>query len=321
MTVNYYVTNFYRFLPIPDVGFSQAQLEAWQAAHTPSRGLIILAPEGLNGTMEFTSTQARDEFKSWLINTFGLVISDFKDSLSGKPLFRHFKVKLRSEIVTLTTPELVPTGLDESHLSPTEWRKMLTSGQKVNLVDTRNTYEVKIGQFEGAMNPEIEQFTELPEALEAKGVAKDEPLMMYCTGGIRCEKAVLEMRRRGFSQVYQLHGGILKYLEEYPNDLFKGECFVFDDRVAVTQELAPTQSYGLCPHCSDPAAQKITCKRCGGEARICDDCLKLEVEGSTCSRECQHHYRLKPWQKAKRPFIHPLAELERAKSDKVRRAD
>lgn len=309
MATKYYVTNFYRFIPLADTAGLRLSLKelgkTWDLA-----ALIILAPEGINGTVVAKSAEVRERAKAWLTENVGLGAGDFKDSLSERLPLRQFKVKLRKEIVTLHTPELVPNSPnDPSHLSPQQWNEWLKSGRDFALVDARNSYEYKIGAFKGAIDPQTRVFTQLPEVLEkAESVQKDKPLLMYCTGGIRCEKAVLEMRRRGFKEVYQLHGGILKYLEAFPNDQFEGECFVFDDRVAVDQNLNPSKKYSLCPHCGFAADVPVTCERCSYHAKVCSDCAKQPVKGQTCSRDCAHHYHLRPDRKLKQPKVSRFAQ-------------
>ena len=148
-------------------------------------------------------------------------------------------------------------------------------------------------------DPNIDKFTEFPKYLESQNIGKDKKMMIFCTGGIRCERGILELQRQGYENVYQLEGGILKYLEEYPHDQFTGECFVFDHRVAVDQELKPSKKYGLCPHCGQPSSIKIECKRCDTENLLCDKCVEIEWKKDTCSKNCAYQYKLHPERKAK----------------------
>jgi UPF0176 protein len=155
------------------------------------------------------------------------------------------------------------------------------------ILDTRNDYEVEIGKFRGARDFALKEFSDFPRAVAESGIAKDAPVLMYCTGGIRCEKAILEMNAQGYKNVHQLDGGILNYLEKFPDQGFDGECFVFDYRVAVDQKLQPTQKYKLCPHCGQPADKPISCAKCGTEAVICRHCTGQSAV--TCSKNCAHH--------------------------------
>jgi UPF0176 protein len=243
-----------------------------------------------------------------------------KRSSSHIPPFTDFIVKIRPEIVTLGRPDLdvqkesqglalqdleaatekssgARNSASPTHLSPSQWREAMQDPEAL-LVDTRNWYEYEIGTFRGALNPKIEQFTEFPEYAE-KNLPKDKRLLIFCTGGIRCEKGIFELQQRGFNNVQQLQGGILKFLEEFPDDAFEGECFVFDQRVAVQQNLQPTETYKFCPHCGQPAKNLIPCARCDQHQKLCDLCLKLEFEGQTCSKNCAHHFQLNPGKKGK----------------------
>lgn len=156
------------------------------------------------------------------------------------------------------------------------------------LLDTRNVYETAIGKFRGAVDPKLQKFSEFSDFVTASDIPKNKKVLMYCTGGIRCEKASLEMQRLGFEDVYQLSGGILKYLEEFPDGPFEGECFVFDHRVAVDKNLRPSKQYKLCPHCGNPGDKSISCRKCGAQAIICDGCANNEYKVS-CSKNCAHH--------------------------------
>ena len=128
-------------------------------------------------------------------------------------------------------------------------------------------------------------------------------MLIFCTGGIRCEKGILEMQRRGFNNVYQLEGGILNYLEKKPGQEFEGECFVFDHRVAVDQDLKPSARYKLCPHCGQPAETKIECGRCDSEAFVCGDCLTQNFKANTCSKNCAYHFERFPGKKGEKQII------------------
>src|SRR5262249_18433563 len=133
----------------------------------------------------------------------------------------------------------------------------------------------------------LQEFKEFPKKLKDAGIPKEKKVLIYCTGGIRCEKAILEMNRQGYQSVQQLQGGILNYLREFPQQDFEGECFVFDYRVAVDQGLAPTQAYLLCPHCGQPGKEKVVCSQCGRTETVCRNCLSRGQQ--TCSKNCAHH--------------------------------
>ncbi len=290
------VTSFYRFFPLTssEVAVKRLALEA-QSARLELSGLVILAEEGCNGTVA-GSSDSIEIFKRSLDAMFGSGDWRFKDSRCSRQPFPRFRVKIRPEIVTtradITIREMERRGDHSSHLTPAEWQAVLDSGEDVVLLDTRNRYETQLGTFEGCIDPQIDNFKDFAQFVEKSGIPKDKKVLMYCTGGIRCEKASVEMEKQGYSQVYQLDGGILRYLEEFPHRKFNGECFVFDGRVALDQNLQPTTNWKLCPHCGQPGNRPISCSFCGDPAWVCEDCEKLEG-GPSCSHDCEwklsHH--------------------------------
>ncbi len=292
------ITTFYKFIPIDHIEATQNLFKQW-ANKFNIKGLIILAHEGFNATVSGTSTEELNQFKNQLLTHFKLTELNFKDSESLLLPFKRFVVKIRSEIVTLGTPDLIPPEGINYHLSPTEWNHVMDNENPI-VIDTRNWYEYNIGTFKGALNPNTEKFTEFPKYMESQKISKDQKVLIFCTGGIRCEKGILELREQGFSNVYQLQGGILNYLKEYPHKNYEGECFVFDQRVAVDQNLHPTQKYFLCPHCGQPGQKLIDCKRCDTPMHICEDCAKIEWKKDTCSKNCAYQYELHPDRKGQR---------------------
>jgi UPF0176 protein len=298
----YFVTTFYKFKHLANLETYQKALED-KAASLGMRGLVILGSEGVNSTVAAPSEEAMELFKQFVRDLFESPDVLFKNSFAPSAPFRRFKVKIRDEIVTLGTPELFPDQQKNHHLTPDEWNQVLKEESDFLLIDTRNWYETKIGTFKGAVNPGIEQFTEFPKWLEEQNYSKDKKMLIFCTGGIRCEKGILELQRQGYNNVFQLEGGILKYIEEYPEDQFEGECFVFDHRVAVDQKLEPSKKYKLCPHCGQPAEVKITCSRCDSEALICDDCSHKDWAKETCTKNCAYQYELHPGKKGPRQSL------------------
>lgn len=274
------------------------KLDLENAAHsTHVIGLLILGKEGINSTCASDSPENLSKFKQWLLSYFQLPSLNFKDSESDVAPFRMYKVKIREEIVTLGAPEIEVDKIKNHHLSPQEWNTVLKEEKDIVLLDTRNWYETEIGTFKGAITPGIDKFTEFCDYVDEMKLPKDKKMLIFCTGGIRCEKGIYEMQKRGYENVYQLEGGILNYLKEKPNDQFEGECFVFDHRVAVDQNLQPSLKYDLCPHCGQPASQSIECKRCDTEQKICNECLKIEFKKDTCSKNCAYQYELHPERK------------------------
>lgn len=299
----FYVTAFYKFIRLENLEKVKSEFQA-QAEANDVKGLCILGHEGINSTVSASSSESLDSFKVWLRERFQ--VENFKDSFSDELLFRRLAIKIRPEIVTLHTPEHFPDQKNNHHLTPTEWNQVLKNEKDYVLIDTRNWYEYNIGTFKGAINPEIDVFTEFPKFVEDNQFPKDKKMLIFCTGGIRCEKGIMELQAQGYNNVYQLEGGILKYLQEYPKDQFDGECFVFDRRVALDQELHPTQRYDLCPHCGQPGDLKINCSRCDHESLICADCAKIENKKETCSKHCANQWEKFPGRKGK----HQIRDFE-----------
>ena len=296
---NYYVTTFYKFMRLPDPEQVQKDLEQ-KAEELSVKGLIIIGHEGFNATIAAPSVEAFEIWKQYIRQNFSCADLLFKDSVSPKPPFRRFKIKIREEIVTAGLPEDMPPDGKNFHLSPEEWNRVLKEETDFVMIDTRNWYEYKIGTFKGALNPNIEKFTDFPQYIEQQGISKEQKMLIFCTGGIRCEKGILELQKQGYNNVYQLEGGIINYIQQKPRDQFEGECFVFDHRVALDQDLQPSKKYGLCPHCGQPSEVTITCLRCDTEELICTDCSELDFKKITCSKNCAYHYQLHPGRKAPR---------------------
>lgn len=284
----YTVSTFYRFQALDTERLEELRHQLEKAGEELGLcGLFLIGTEGFNATVAGPHSPLAT-YKSLVQKTFGGEEIFFKDSKAFKNPFRIMRVKVRDEIVTLGRPDLIPF-VGENHLSPEEWHQWLQR-EDVQVIDTRNTYEFEIGKFKQAKTFDIEHFQDFPEHLKKSGVDKEKPVLIYCTGGIRCEKAILEMHEQGFKEVKQLEGGILNYLEKYPDGDFEGECFVFDHRVAVDKNLQPSQRYTLCPHCGQPSDQWIECKQCGTSERVCKHCLAKEAKFETCSKNCAHHF-------------------------------
>jgi len=293
----YYVTTFYKFFDWPKSQTTEAharELEVW-CLERSIKGLVIVSSEGFNGTL--SSPKPLDELKNHLSNLSGSKIV-FKDSFTNAASpFRRMKVKVREEIVTLGKTEITPKKNKPEgvkHLSPKDWHDFLVSNPDVQLIDVRNGFEIELGTFKKAQNWEMNSFTDFPDLVKKSDFKKEKPVLMFCTGGIRCEKASLEMAEQGYDKVYQLDGGILNYLNEYPNEEFDGECFVFDHRVAVDQKLDPSCKHSLCIHCGQPAGlDKFDCVQCGNESYgVCSGCWGKEEKFKTCSKNCSHHFSL-----------------------------
>ena len=249
----------YKFVDLPDFADLQAPLQACCEANAV-KGTLILAQEGINGTIAGPEDGVRAVL-AFLRADRRLASLAHKESWSPLPPFSRMKVKLKKEIVTLRVPELDPNKTVGQYVKPSDWNALI-SDPDVVVIDTRNDYEVAIGTFKGAINPNIKNFVQLPAWLDAQDkLRSDAPkkpkVAMFCTGGIRCEKSTALMKMRGFDEVYHLEGGILKYLEEIPPEqsTWEGECFVFDERVSVRHGLH-VGSHELCRSCRWPLSEE-----------------------------------------------------------------
>lgn len=251
--MNLVVASFYKFVPLPDrVEMQHSLLDYCQTQEI--RGTILLAPEGINGTIAGTR-QAIDRVLHRLRSDARLADLEHKESLAEAMPFQRLKVKLKREIVTLGVP-VDPNEQVGTYVEPADWNALIADPD-VLVIDTRNQYEVEIGTFQGAENPGTASFREFPDYVQQLDPAKQQKIAMFCTGGIRCEKASAYMLAQGFQQVYHLKGGILKYLETVPAaaSLWQGECFVFDQRVAMQQGLEPG-THEMCLSCGHPISDQ-----------------------------------------------------------------
>lgn len=236
------------------------------------RGTLLLAAEGINGTVAGTR-QSIDALLDWLRQDPRLADIVHKESVTDKPPFIRSKVKLKKEIVTMGVQGIDPKRVVGTYVEPKDWNQLI-SDPDVLVVDTRNNYEVEVGTFQHALNPSTESFREFPQYVrDHLDQNKHKKVAMFCTGGIRCEKSTAYLKEQGFEEVYHLKGGILKYLEEVPQDdsLWEGECFVFDDRVTVNHQLEKG-NYDQCHACrlpiteqdktSDKYQQGVSCPSC-----------------------------------------------------------
>lgn len=235
-------------------------------------GTLLLAREGVNGTIA-GSREGVDVIKTWLAADERFEGIDYKESFVDSQPFKRTKVKLKKEIVTMGVDGIDPRRIVGTYVQPGDWNALI-SDPEVLVVDTRNQYEVEIGTFQHAVNPATDTFREFPDYVKAHlDPARHRKVAMFCTGGIRCEKSTAYLKEQGFDEVYHLHGGILKYLEEVPQEqsLWQGECFVFDDRVTVNHSLE-RGDFDQCHACRRPITeadkqrpeyeQGVSCHRC-----------------------------------------------------------
>lgn len=219
------------------------------------KGTLLLAVEGINGTVA-GSRAGIDALLNWLRQDERLADISWKESYDDEMPFYRTKVKLKKEIVTMGVKDIDPKRVVGTYVKPQDWNALI-SDPEVVLVDTRNDYEVDIGTFKGALDPRTKTFREFPQYVkENLDPAKHKKVAMFCTGGIRCEKSTAYLKEQGFDEVYHLEGGILKYLEEVPQEesLWEGECFVFDNRVTVNHQLQKGD-YDQCHACRRPITE------------------------------------------------------------------
>jgi UPF0176 protein len=235
-------------------------------------GTILLAHEGINGTIAGPREGVAQLF-AWCGRVKGLEDLGYKVSYCGENPFHRLKVRLKKEIVTLGVEGIDPTRQAGEYVPPEKWNELI-SRPGVRLIDTRNDYEVSLGTFSGAENPQTGSFRDFPAWVEKHlDGDRDQPLAMFCTGGIRCEKSTSYLKQLGYRNVYHLEGGILNYLEKVPAEksLWQGDCFVFDNRVTVDHDLGEGR-YELCPACRMPLSEEdkrapgfernVSCPKC-----------------------------------------------------------
>jgi UPF0176 protein len=270
----YLIVAIYKFAALPDyVALRETLAEV--CTQQKLLGTLLLAEEGLNGTLAGTEENVR-AFLDHLKSDPRFDGLSLKESRSNENPFLRMKVRLKKEIVTLGQPHIDPTQQVGQYVKPEEWNALISRGD-IQIIDTRNDYEIEVGSFPQAINPDTKTFRQFPEWVsKAQHLEKKTAVAMFCTGGIRCEKATSYMLEQGFEEVYHLEGGILKYLETIPKSesLWEGECFVFDDRVSVNHDLAPG-TYDMCHGCRCPISnedknsphyiQGVCCPRCHRE--------------------------------------------------------
>ena len=267
----YAICALYKFTRLDDFEDIQAPLKSFLDALSV-KGTLLLAREGINGTIS-GGKDSVEKVLDYLQTDDRFLELEYKFSYSKKPPFKRLKVKLKKEIVTMGLSEIDPNHSVGTYIKPKDWNNLINDPDVI-LIDTRNNYEYEIGSFKGAINPNTETFREFPSFTKnSLKQYQDKKIAMFCTGGIRCEKSTAYLKSEGFENVFHLQGGILKYLEEVKEEesLWEGECFVFDQRVSVADELKPG-SYLMCHGCRMPLKKEdtllknyihgISCKYC-----------------------------------------------------------
>ena len=231
------VATFYRYVGLSDPASLAGLLE--RRAHEQGlKGTVLVAAEGLNGTLSGSGSGLRrwlDELRA--DPRFDDLAVRFSSAAEANPVFLRLKVRVKDEIVALRRPDLDPGHRTGQHVDAATWNRLLDD-PRVTVIDTRNSYEIAVGTFPGALDPATRSFREFPGFVSTLAPEDHPRVAMFCTGGVRCEKASAYLLEAGFSEVYQLDGGILNYLDKAGDDnRFDGECFVFDQRVSVTDQL------------------------------------------------------------------------------------
>jgi len=257
------------------------------------KGTLLLALEGINGTVSGTR-EAIDSLRGWFARDGRFNALEYKESFSEQQPFFRTKVKLKKEIVTLGVAEVDPTSEVGTYVEPKDWNALIADPD-VLLIDTRNDYEVAIGSFAGALNPKTQTFREFPAWVKSHAdPAKHKKVAMFCTGGIRCEKASSYMLHQGFDQVFHLKGGILNYLEQVPQEqsTWQGDCFVFDQRVSVRHALQ-LGDYSQCHACRHPVSAEERRSPHYSEGISCPHCWdSLPEKTRNAARERQRQVEL-----------------------------
>ncbi len=233
--MKYQIISFYEFKELSDLEAIKLALKSTMVKYSVF-GTIIIAKEGYNSTICGEPGDI-EKFVLSAEKIFNTVLN-YKSSFHEEITFQRQKVKIKKEIVTLRKSVDISSGIG-THVSNAKWNELINDPETI-VLDTRNDYEFKVGTFKNAINPETDSFAELPEFIEKHfDPTKQRKIAMFCTGGIRCEKFAPYMKEKGFDEIYQLEGGILKYIEEIPEkeSLWEGECFVFDERISLDQDL------------------------------------------------------------------------------------
>ncbi len=276
---------FYKFIDIEDPeGFADGQREFCRKEGL--LGKLLVAREGINGSFAGTPAQM-ERYKNFLTSINGFSDVNFKEETASFLPFRKLIVRVKKEIIRLEME--VDMRKRGKYITPEELLALYESGEDFIMLDTRNSYESEVGRFRNAVTPKIDSFREFPEALEELDDRKHKKIVTYCTGGIRCEKATAYMISRGFTDVYQLKDGIINFCQKYPDTVWEGKCFVFDDRLVSDVE-AEGGVISRCVICGGSSDRYQNCRNtaCDDLVILCPECSE-ENEGC-CSGECLEEY-------------------------------
>jgi UPF0176 protein len=281
---------YYRFVPIANPE-SERDAQLALGKELGLLGRILIAEEGINGTVSgsFAATEAWKEYHRKHPLFYDV---EFKEDPAAKHLFPRLSIRTRQEIITLgyTMQAETPTA---PYIEPEDMRELLRKQQAdpdpdTVILDTRSSYETIVGKFRGAIHLEVESFKEYGDRLDELAHLKDKKIITYCTGGIRCEKFTALMLEKGFQNVYQLHGGIIRYAHEMGGEGFEGQCYVFDDRIVAPVNIVDPVVIGHCESCQTPSEHMLNCANvnCNKQIILCEACAEA-LEGC-CSDACRH---------------------------------
>lgn len=282
-TPDFKVSSFYKFREMKDLADLRAELAAIGKA-LDLKGTVLLAAEGINANVAGSSAEVTEFLNKMIANGFADA-EDVKSYSTGFNPFRRMLVKIRKEIISLGLQGVRAETRAETYVTPSEFKEWLDEREEMIVLDTRNWYETAIGKFQNAIDLDLKSFQEFPNKID--GLPRKAKIVMYCTGGIRCEKASVVMRNAGFENVFQLKGGILKFNEVYPSTYFDGNCFVFDHRVAVTAD-NEISDYHLCRLCGNPTKHASECEVCNGPSHLCPSCREHGI--TACSKRCRNEW-------------------------------
>lgn len=269
----YDIAAFYKFTPIDDCDAWAPALKR-QMLDRDVMGTILLASEGINGTISGTPAAVGEVLA--IIRAHHKNLADLAPKASQAPghVFNRAKVKVKPSLINLG-PDIDLNGRVGTYVPPSEWNALI-SDPDVVLIDTRNDYEVHAGTFQGAVDPKIKRFRDLPSYVDQHlDPDRHKKVAMFCTGGIRCEKSTAWMLAQGFEEVYHLEGGILRYLQEVPREqsMWRGDCYVFDERVGVDHDLNPSDNAKFCPSCGHALTTKLRCAPEFVPGKRCSKCV------------------------------------------------
>jgi UPF0176 protein len=288
---NFQVLLYYIYTPIANAD-EYREIHHLFCVENNLLGRVIVSEEGLNGTVSGLKADC-EAYMDWLKADERFTKIDFKVDNVSEIAFQKLHVRLKNEIVNSDLPvdPLVKTGI---HLEPADF-KAIKDNDDVVLIDMRSNYEHSVGKFKGAISFDMENLRELPDHMDEIAHLKDKKIITYCTGGIKCEKASAYLLDQGFKNVYQLHGGIIKYGLVEGGEDFEGKCYVFDNRVAVDVNKINPKTISKCHICNIECDRMVNCANpeCNNHVAICADCL-LEMDGA-CTTECKNHPKKRPY--------------------------